>query len=229
MIELSVLEKLEYKKILGYIANYCITEIGKGKVLATVPLDDIRTAIYEGSLVTEAKEILIKNISPPLEYISDIRDVLAQSTIENSVLDSKKILEILRLAVISRNLSNFLKSNAETAPEIYTLSRNLFIDKVFEHHIQKVITENGEVKENASSKLFSIRKDINGKKDELVRVVNRIIKDLSDMDIVREDYLTLRDGRIVIPVRLNIKDISGDSFILSHLPVKLSILSPNRP
>ena len=201
MIEMSVLEKLEYKKILGYITNYCTTEIGKGKVLATVPLDEIRTAVYEGRLVTEAKEILFKNIPPPLEYISDIRDVLAQSTIENSVLDSKKILEILRLAVISRNLSNFLKSNAESAPEIYALSRNLFIDKVFEHHIQKVITENGEVKENASSKLFSIRKDINGKKDELVRVVNRIIKDLSDMDIVREDYLTLRDGRIVIPVK----------------------------
>src|SRR5665647_1425877 len=184
MIEMSVLEKLEYKKILGYITNYCTTEIGKGKVLATVPLDEIRTAVYEGRLVTEAKEILIKNIPPPLEYISDIRDVLAQSTIENSVLDSKKILEVLRLAVISRNLSNFLKSNAETAPEIYSLSRNLFIDKVFEHHIQKVITENGEVKENASSQLLSIRKDINGKKDELVRVVNRIVKNLSDMDIV---------------------------------------------
>ena len=201
MIEMSVLEKLEYKKILGYITNYCTTEIGKGKVLAMVPLDEIRTAVYEGSLVTEAKEILIKNIPPPLEYISDIRDVLAQSTIENSVLDSKKILEVLRLAVISRNLSNFLKSNAETAPEIYALSRNLFIDKVFEHHIQKVITENGEVKENASSQLLSIRKDINGKKDELVRVVNRIVKNLSDMEIVREDYLTLRDGRIVIPVK----------------------------
>jgi DNA mismatch repair protein MutS2 len=201
MIEMSVLEKLEYKKILGYITNYCTTEIGKGKVLATVPLDEIRAAVYEGSLVTEAKEILIRNIPPPLEYISDIRDVLAQSTIENSVLDSKKILEVLRLAVISRNLSNFLKSNAETAPEIYALSRNLFIDKVFEHHIQKVITENGEVKENASSQLLSIRKDINGKKDELVRVVNRIVKNLSDMDIVREDYLTLRDGRIVIPVK----------------------------
>jgi DNA mismatch repair protein MutS2 len=201
MIDISVLEKLEYKKILGYITNYCTTEIGKGKVLTTVPLDEIKTAVYEGNLVTEAKEILIKNIPPPLEYISDIRDVLAQSTIENSVLDSKKILEVLRLAVISRNLFNFLKSNAETAPEIYAFSRNLFIDKVFEHHIQNVITENGEVKENASSQLLSIRNDINGKKDELVRVVNRIVKNLSDMDIVREDYLTLRDGRIVIPVK----------------------------
>jgi DNA mismatch repair protein MutS2 len=205
MIELSVLEKLEYRKILGYIANYCSTEIGKGKVLMTVPFIDIKTAIYEGNLVTEAKEILIRNIPPPLEYVPDLKEVLAQSTIENSVLESKKIVEVLRLAVISRNLSNFLKSNTETAPEIYSLSRNLFVDKVFEHHIQKVINENGEVKENASSQLLSIRKEINGKKDELVKVVNRIVKNLNEMDIVREDYLTLRDGRIVIPVKAEYK------------------------
>src|SRR5664280_1730158 len=138
MIEVSVLEKLEYRKILGYVAKYCLTEIGKGSVLATVPFNDVKTAEYEGNLVTEAKEILISQVPPPLDYLPDLREVLAQSTIENSVLDSKKILEVLQLAVISRNLANFLKSNAETAPEIYALSRNLFIDKVFEHHIQKV-------------------------------------------------------------------------------------------
>lgn len=201
MIELSVLEKLEYKKVLGYIANYCATEIGKSRIFTTVPLDDCNTAIYEGGLVTEAKEILIRNIPPPLDYIPDIIEVIAKSTIENSVLESSKILEVLRLAIISRNLANFLKSNSETAPEIYTISRNLFVDKVFEHHIQKIISENGEIKENASSELQSIRKEINGKKDELVKVVNRIVKSLKDSDIVREDYLTLRDGRIVIPVK----------------------------
>ena len=201
MIEISVLEKLEYGKILGYIAKYCFTEIGKENVLATTPLNDIKAADHEGSLVTEAKEIYIKNIPPPLEYLPDLRVVLTQSTIENSVLDSKKILEVLRLAIISRNLSNYLKSNSETSPKIYAISRNLFVDKVFEHHIQKIITETGEIKENASFQLLSIRKEIKGKKDELVKVVNRIVKNLNEQDIVREDYLTLRDGRVVIPVK----------------------------
>ena len=35
----------------------------------------------------------------------------------------------------------------------------------------------------------------------LIKSVNRIIKNLTDKDIVREDYLTLRDGRIVVPVK----------------------------
>jgi DNA mismatch repair protein MutS2 len=197
----SVLEKLEFKKVLSYISNYCVTETGKGIILATTPFDEVKQAEEEGNLVTEAKDILIKNIDPPLEFIPDIRTILSQSSIEGSVLDAKKILEVLRLAVISRNLATFLKSNAETAPELYDQTRNLFVDKVFEHHIQKVITENGEIKENASQQLLSIRREINGKKEDLIKVVNRIVKSLSEQDIVREDYLTLRDGRIVIPVK----------------------------
>jgi DNA mismatch repair protein MutS2 len=197
----SVLEKLEFKKILSYISNYCVTEPGKENILAIIPFDQETQARYEGNLVTEAKEILIKNVDPPLDYIPDIREVLSKSNIEGSVLDSKKILEVLRLAIMSRNIVVFLKSNAENAPELYERSRDLFVDKVFEHHIQKVITENGEIKENASQQLLSIRREINEKKEDLVKVVNRIVKNLTDQDIVREDYLTLRDGRIVIPVK----------------------------
>ena len=116
MIEISVLEKLEYGKILGYIAKYCFTEIGKENVLATTPLNDIKAADHEGSLVTEAKEIYIKNIPPPLEYLPDLRVVLTQSTIENSVLDSKKILEVfpetcqITLNQIQKHLLKFMPS-----------------------------------------------------------------------------------------------------------------------
>jgi len=197
----TVLEKLEFKKVLTYISNYCVTEPGKENIQSIVPFTEVKQAVSEGNLVTEAKEILIKNIDPPLEYIPDIREVLSKSNIEGSVLDAKKILEVLGLAVISRNMAVFLKSNSETAPDLYELSHSLFVNKVFEHHISKVITENGEIKENASQQLLSIRREINSKKDDLVKVVNRIVKNLNDQDIVREDYLTLRDGRIVIPVK----------------------------
>jgi DNA mismatch repair protein MutS2 len=72
---------------------------------------------------------------------------------------------------------------------------------MLEHNIQKVIAESGDIKENASTKLLEIRREIRDRKDDLIRSVNRIIKKLNKEDMVREDYLTLRDGRIVIPVK----------------------------
>jgi DNA mismatch repair protein MutS2 len=201
MISQQVLEKLEFQKVLQFISRYSVTEKGRLKVNELKPLANINFVNIEGEYVNQAKEILISQNSPPVEFIPDLDTSLSQSRIEGAVLDSKKILDIHRLALISRNLFQFLKNHREIAPALYHLAEDLFIDKVFEHHITKVINENGEVKDNASTKLAEIKKEINSKRDELIKSVNRLIKILSENDIVREDYLTLRDGRIVIPVK----------------------------
>ncbi len=201
MIEKVSLEKLEFAKILQYIANYSQTENGKQLIVSTYPLNNLSAIKKEGELVTQAKEILIRNEHPPLEYLPVLDEVIAKSKIEGSFLESKKILEVLRLTVISRNTFQYLKNNSETAPELFGIAKNLFVDKVFEHNIKTVISENGEVKENASHKLSEIRSDIRKKNDELIKAVNRLIKNYSEQDFIREDYLTLRDGRIVVPVK----------------------------
>ncbi len=201
MIDHQVPDKLEFQKVLQFVAKYSTTEKGKLKVSELKPLANINLIRIEGDYVNEAKEILISRNAPPFEYIPDLDNSLSQSRIEGAVLDSKKILEILRLAEVSRNLFQFLKNHSDIAPDLHKLSGTLFVDKLFEHHISKIINENGEVKDNASPKLAGIKKDINSKRDELVRSVNRLVKSLAENDIVREDYLTLRDGRIVIPVK----------------------------
>ena len=201
MISQQILDKLEFQKVLQFIANYSITEKGKVKVSELKPLSNSTLVKLEGEYVNQAKEILISQNSPPVEFIPDLDVSLSQSRIEGALLDSKKILEIHRLAVISRNLFQFLKNYHDIAPSLYSLAEGLFIDKVFEHHILKIINENGEVRDNASPKLAEIKKEINSKRDELIKSVNKLIKSLSENDIVREDYLTLRDGRIVIPVK----------------------------
>lgn len=201
MIDSSTLEKLEFHKVLTYIANYSITESGKQKIISIKPLDDYGSILNEGNFVSEAKEILIKTVPPPIDFIPNLDDDLVKSKIDGAVLSGKKINEIFKLAVISRKLVNFLKENKETSPTLYDKCKTLFIDKIFEHHIEKVIDENGEVKENASKVLKELRKEILEKKNDLVRSINKIMKNLSEQDIVQEDYLTLRDGRMVIPVK----------------------------
>ena len=201
MIDNSTLEKLEFPKILTYISHYAITETGKSKILSLNPSTNIKTVLQQGELINEAKNILIESFPPPLEYISDLSVELAKSKIEGTVLRVKKILDILKLAACSRLLYNFIKENSEIAPLLKQSSHSLFVDKLFEHHIKKVFDENGEVKENASKNLKEIRKSIREKKSDLVRSINKIMKDLNEQKMVMDDYLTLRDGRMVIPIK----------------------------
>jgi len=201
MINTSVLEKLEYQKVLNHIVNYAVTENGKEYVSSLLPLCDPDKICKECELVNQAKEILIRNIPPQIDYISDLTETLAQSRVEGVVLSSKRILEVLKLAKTSRALHQFLKSNSTIAPDLAIFQNSLLIDKVFEHHIEKVIDDTGEIKEKASQKLSDIRKQIREKQNSLVKSINSIMKSLDEQGIVREDYLTLRDGRMVIPVK----------------------------
>jgi DNA mismatch repair protein MutS2 len=201
MISSQSLDKLEFGKVLGFISNYAVTEKGKEQILSLQPSSDLNSVVKENELVQEAKNILISLQSPPMEFLPDLSKSLNQSRVEGSVLDSKKILEILKLAETSRNIIQYLKANSASTEKLYEISKNLFVDKVFEHHIKKVIKETGEINDNASPELKKIRNELIDKKEELVKSINRIVKKLSEKDVVREDYLTLRDGRMVIPVK----------------------------
>ena len=205
MITPITLDKLEFQKVLNQVSNYSITEKGKQLIQNIKPVTDKEFINREGETVNQAKEILIKSVPPPIEFIPDLTETILQSKIEGSVLNSKKILQILNLAATSRKLYKFIKDNSEQAPLLTNYNQELFIDKMFEHHIQNVIDDNGEVKEKASKKLSRLRKDIRDKQGELIKSINRIMKSLEDQEMVREDYLTLRDGRMVIHIKVEHK------------------------
>ncbi|HED06200.1 MAG TPA: endonuclease MutS2, partial [Ignavibacteria bacterium] len=201
MIPASALNKLGYAKILQYITRYSITEKGKQYVLSLQPLFDKIKIKKECETVTQAKDILSETNAPPLEFISNLSESLSRSRIENAGLEISKILEVHKLAVISRNIYQFLKSHSGRAPLLYQQAQNLFVDKTFEYAIERVISERGEIKDNASVKLMEIRRDLKEKKNEVLLLVNRLKKIIENKNIVQEEYLTLRDGRIVIPVK----------------------------
>lgn len=201
MVTLETLEKLEYNKVLSYITRYCTTEKGKEKLLNLFPFKRVDDAVKEGNRVSEAKEILIKNDQPPFEYITDLSETLSRSKIDGTVLTSKQILEVLKLAEISRKISQFLKTRDTDTATLSEYRDKLFVDKVFEHQISKVFTESGEIRDDATPKLKEIRNDIRDKETQLRKMVNKLLKQLSDSYLVQEEYITLRDGRIVLPIK----------------------------
>ncbi|MDZ7763295.1 MAG: endonuclease MutS2 [Melioribacteraceae bacterium] len=200
MLSQKAKEKIEFQKVLGYIADYSFTKLGKEAILNISPFNNPKDALKQGDLVSEAKEVLIRNDLPPFEYIEDLSDSLSKTKVEGSFLQIKDILEILKLAKLSRSLYTFFKGK-EHAPGIEEMSQSLFIDKVFEHYFSKIFTDNGEIRDGASQKLNEIRKEINDKSEYLRNRVNKILKQYSASFLVQEEYITLREGRIVIPVK----------------------------
>lgn len=201
MVKQETLDKLEFKKVISFIAKYCITENGKEFTLNLIPHPSLDLTVKDGAKVTEAKEILINNDQPPIEYLPDLTEPLAKSKVEGAVLSAKQILNVLKLAEISRKLFQFLKHKEIELKNIEELRSILFVDKVFEHQISKIFTESGEIRDDATQNLKSIRNEIRDKETLLRKQVNKLLKQLSDSYLVQEEYITQRDGRIVLPVK----------------------------
>ena len=137
MIDLSTLEKLEFQKVLTYISNYSATEPGKNKINSIRPLVDVKTIFHQGVLVEEAKRILIEKSSPPIEYLPDLFEEIAKSKVHGTILNGKKILEILNLAVYSRLLNSFINNSAELAPNLKDLVKPSFLVLIMSSYISR--------------------------------------------------------------------------------------------
>ncbi len=200
MISQESLDKLEFQKILNYISSFSATEQGKAELQNLKPLDSLNLITEEGDLVTEAKNVLIEKDYPPFEFLPDLSDVLSKSRIEGIILQVKDIRNISQLAETSRKLRTFFRELKESHIKSKFADR-LFVDKVFENHLNSVFSPTGEIVDSASRELSAIRREIREKEDLLKKTVGKILKRLSDSYLVREEYVTQRDGRIVLPIK----------------------------
>ncbi|MBN2570916.1 MAG: endonuclease MutS2 [Ignavibacteriales bacterium] len=200
MISENIYNKLEFYKVLEFIAKYTNTDVGKTNVLKLRPLNETKQILFQGELVNEAKEILIYE-DLPLEYLPDLNNSIDRAKINNAILDKDNILYVLSLAENSRKIYSFIKKYEFAKNLISHLLPLLFIDKNFEFQIKNIFTDTGEIKDNASKELKKIREEIKSKNETLQKIVNNLLKNWSKSLLVQEEIITLRDGRIVLPVK----------------------------
>ncbi|MCB0729089.1 MAG: endonuclease MutS2, partial [Ignavibacteriae bacterium] len=164
--------------------------------------------------VCEVKDILNIEGELPLDGLKDIRRSVSKMKIEGYFISPAEFLHILDFLRVSRKvkktISDLNAAEKESYPLIYDLTRELFFDKILEHNIEITIDENGEVKDSASSALNKIRKQINSHSGRLRKTLSEILKKVSEKEYTQEDIVTQRDGRYVIPVKVeNKRNVDG--------------------
>jgi len=204
--------KLEFDKIINRIKHHTYSELGEAKCIEVGFFTE--ASILEGELnkVVEMKDILNTMGDLPLDGLKDIRNSINKMKIEGYFISPLEFLYILEFLRISRRIKKLV---SEATGEgrynlIPDLTKNLFYDKILEHNIEITIDENGEVKDNASSNLNKIRKQINTQSERLRKTLTNILKRISEKEYVQEDIVTQRDGRFVIPVKVeNKRNVAG--------------------
>ncbi|MCX7834245.1 MAG: endonuclease MutS2 [Ignavibacteria bacterium] len=202
-------EKLELDKILNKVKSFCFSDSGKDLCDITPFYTDATDLNYELNKVQEMKDLILIEGGLELNGLKDIRKILHSINIDGYFIPADKLLWILDFIKIVKNvkskINSVYKANSERYKLLYELSSNLFYDKSIEYHIESTIDENGLVRDSASLNLKKIRSEIYKKSEHLRKTLNKILNEVSDQDLVRDDIISIRDGRLVIPVKIENK------------------------
>ncbi len=199
-------DKLEFEKVLHQIQSYTHSELGKEHVRTIRPLSDvarIRTALDR---VSEMKLLLEGDDAFPMYDILDVREAVQRASIEDYVLHADDLRAISRTMHTALGISNFFVRRKGRYPLIEELMRDFRVDPLLEHHISQAIDEDGQVKDSASKELQSIRRQIQEYHDILRKNLERILKSLAEKDWAQEEIITTREGRMVIPIKVEYKN-----------------------
>lgn len=205
----EIKNKLEFEKVISKIRKYSFSELSND-LFSNIPFYTQQYELErELKKVHQVRELIEMNSYPDFTGLRDIRDLIEKSKIKGSVILSDKFLWILIFLKISRNVKQVIgsvnKNNFESYYLIAELSNKLFYDKILERHIEMTIDEEGNVKDTASQNLRRIKSELKSKSDRLRKSLYKILKEVSEQDLSRDEIITLRDGRSVIPVKVENK------------------------
>jgi DNA mismatch repair protein MutS2 len=202
---LDAIEKLEFERILSHIAGKCHSLFGRERISALRPSIIPAEISDELQRVREMTSLLGTDDRPPLSELEDIRAALHRAGIDGSVVPAADFLDILNALKTFRGLRSFLLKRKERVPLLASLAEGLHENKLLEFHIDRVVDSEGEVKDGASRQLRSIRREMLEKTGQLRRRMESILKRVSEQDMVMEELVTMRDGRMVLPVKAEYK------------------------
>ncbi|SHE56343.1 DNA mismatch repair protein MutS2 [Fodinibius roseus] len=148
----------------------------------------------------EMMDLLQNDAAFPLYNLHDIREQLKKSRTENRILPLPAFIDILEVCITSRRIKSYLDDREERYPELKEIAIGLIPLPQLEETLQDVLTENGELRSDASPRLQSIRKRLNNKRHDLRNTINRVMGRLSKRGRTSDEGPTIRNGRMVIPV-----------------------------
>ncbi|WP_439129102.1 endonuclease MutS2 [Polaribacter sp.] len=157
----KTLQDLEFKTVLQHVKEHCISSLGKENVLEILPLTSRKQLFIELHLVNEYVSSFESENRIPNHGFDNIKESVKRLKIENSFIETDAFLKIASTSLTVNEHIKFFKKFKVQFPTFFELTQKIEFTTYVDDEIKKIIDISGEVKNNASSTLKQIRRDIN--------------------------------------------------------------------
>ncbi len=194
--------KLKFDSVKELVKQHCLSSLGRDLVDEIQFSSSFKTIQRLVNETNEFKTICLEEENFPLGYFIDARPSLKKIRIDGTYLEREELYNLKRsLESIIAILRFFGKKEAEEYPYLLRLTGNVKMYPYITERINAIITKNGRIKDNASSELQHIRSSLIQKQSTISKRMQSMLRNAQKEGLVDKDVsLSVRDGRIVIPV-----------------------------
>lgn len=194
---MNIDKQIEFDKVKEIWAELAITDYAKEKIKSIELCFSEIELNKELRDTTEAKEMIEKAGNPPLQNITEIREVLMIAE-KGDCLTPYQLERVEKVLVVVRRLKNYLSRGKAYQNSIAYYDENLDDISELGDEISSKIRGN-MVDDYASKELEQIRRQIIECDDRMKQKAEQVLR--SNKECMADNYCTLRNGRICVPVK----------------------------
>lgn len=189
---------LNFDALLYKIARHTHSEPAKQRVLHARPFDNRSQLLAEIHLMRQFQALVDIQRAPWQSY-EDIRPLLKKIEPQGSFLEISECQTMMTFLDVIADLKHYFKSHSTQFPELteYVLQLDGLPELLSQ--LQYTIEPSGTLFDNASRELKQIRRKLNQLRETVHKRLQAV--SLKNREHLQEDFITLRDGRLVLPVR----------------------------
>jgi DNA mismatch repair protein MutS2 len=215
---------LQFPDLLAHVAGFAATPLGAERVRSLIPRAVVRgdTAardeiLAEHARVAAMRLLLSMDEGWPSQAIPDLWAAIEKLEVMGSIWTGTQLRELIVLLTGARAQSLALRKAAAgekdsaatrrasaTTRDLSALDElrdALINDASLATAIDKIVDDEGTVRDSASPELRKIRRQLRGAESELVKLLEKLMSKLESHHRVDDASVTMRNGRWVIPVR----------------------------
>ncbi len=204
MIAAATLTRLEFDKLLHGIARYSRSNATTDAILAIRPLQQEQSILQTWRQIEEIRSLLRQRIQLRISHFSDIRPLLESVRPDGAILNPLELLEFIpvlgSLAELHRQLAP-----REDIPCLRLLDPFPVAFSDILEPLSATLDDEGTILDSASRELAEIRRAKRTLAARIRKKLEEIVRQHETAIFLQDDFITIRSGRWVIPVRMDSK------------------------
>jgi DNA mismatch repair protein MutS2 len=198
----TIERKLGFDRIKAMLEEACNSELGKKQVANITILDDFAAIDRLLAVTDEMKQQIQSGDAFPELQAFDLAQEFKKSQVQGYYMTAESLFQLKQNLQLTLALAKYFDKHQRDYPIWSSISKQLTIPKTLLDRLAVVFDKKGAIWDAASSALKKIRQDIKAKENKARKELNSILKLAVEKGYTdHESGLTIRDGRLVVPIQ----------------------------